>query len=203
METIVTITGPSLSGKTTLGRMLVQSGDFTEMVSHTTRKKRAGEENHRDYHFVGQGAFMDTAMVESVEFSGCRYGLALSTVEAAFESGKIPLVVVEPLGAQQIANYAAKMDWKHVSVFVDVSVETLLLRFLTRFLQQEREDFGIEARRLTSLVTEELHWHRKMDWRVIVPGANGHSLNMVREAVALPRITAGAATEIELRILDA
>ena len=63
MKQIVTLTGPSLSGKTTLMRRLQSLGGFKEIISHTTRPIRAKEANGVDYHFVTEQEFDSIDMV--------------------------------------------------------------------------------------------------------------------------------------------
>ena len=54
---LVCIVGRSGSGKTTMSRLLKDRENFKEIVSYTTRKKRAGEVDGIDYNFVGSNEF--------------------------------------------------------------------------------------------------------------------------------------------------
>jgi len=64
---IYVISGPSGSGKTTLIReVLSRVPGLRFSVSHTTRPKRAGEMDGRDYHFVNEKVFQ--RMVRRGEF---------------------------------------------------------------------------------------------------------------------------------------
>src|SRR5579871_5962695 len=73
------LSSPSGAGKTTLSRMLLRADPNVELsVSVTTRPKRRGEIDGRDYHFIDRGRF--AAMVKSgdllewAEVFGHRYG---------------------------------------------------------------------------------------------------------------------------------
>ena len=101
---IVTITGPSCSGKTTLTRMLLDTNQFSEIVSTTTRPKRTGETNGSTYHFVSHEEFRKIEMLESIQYNGNVYGASVEEFKKQFASGKIPLVIVEPHGMKQINN---------------------------------------------------------------------------------------------------
>lgn len=86
MGKCIVVTAPSGSGKTTLIKRLIKETPSIEFsVSHTTRQKREGETDGRDYHFVSESDFL--AMIARSEFlewaqvhSGY-YGTALSELE--------------------------------------------------------------------------------------------------------------------------
>ncbi|MEK6796971.1 MAG: guanylate kinase [Spirochaetota bacterium] len=83
MGKCIVVTAPSGSGKTTLiKRLLSETPSIQFSVSHTTRPKRDGETDGRDYHFTAESDFL--AMIARGEFlewaqvhSGY-YGTALS-----------------------------------------------------------------------------------------------------------------------------
>src|SRR5688572_32476317 len=80
---LVIVSSPSGAGKTTLTRRLLaeHSPQLVFSVSHTTRPKRAGEVDGRDYHFVAADEF--ERMVQRHEFAEHafvhknRYGTAM------------------------------------------------------------------------------------------------------------------------------
>ena len=82
------LSSPSGAGKTTLSRMLLKADrNIALSVSVTTRPKRRGEVNGRDYHFIDPGRF--TTMVKSgellewAEVFDHRYGTPRRPVEQA------------------------------------------------------------------------------------------------------------------------
>lgn len=101
------ISAPSGAGKTTLCRMA--AGHFPEIrnsVSYTTRKPRPGEENGRDYWFIGDAAF--DRMVDNGEFLehagvyGRRYGTAKKDLEALLEEGWSVILEIDVQGAARV-----------------------------------------------------------------------------------------------------
>lgn len=53
MKTINVIMGPTFSGKTTLIKQIInRNPDVKRLITHTTRPKREGEVDGRDYYFV-------------------------------------------------------------------------------------------------------------------------------------------------------
>ncbi len=76
---LLVITGPASSGKDTIMRALVKKyPGMKRVISTTTRQKRLGEEEGKDYHFVTREAFQkmidDGQFLEYVDFFGNLYG---------------------------------------------------------------------------------------------------------------------------------
>lgn len=67
---IVTITGPSCAGKTTLADQLVKEHDFVRLITTTTRPSRVGERLGVDYHFVTHDEFAKKHFLASSTFVG-------------------------------------------------------------------------------------------------------------------------------------
>jgi len=167
---IVTITGPSCAGKSTLERMMRDQLDFENVVSTTTRPKREGEIDGASYRFISREAFdkneADGCYIESVEFNGNKYGVSAEEAKRVFAKGRPMVVVVEPNGMKQIAEYADKNNWRHFSIFISNPASVIAERFLRRFHSQtlfETEDLvdkSIEtyAARLGTMMTEEIGW---------------------------------------------
>lgn len=183
---IITLTGPSCAGKSTLASLLTEKDAYTEIISTTTRKPRAGEVNGLNYYFVTSEEFDAIPMVESTEFSGMKYGGSVAEFERHFASGKIPVIVVDPVGADAIEKQAAQRGWVHLKVFVDAPMELLVRRNLERFAYNWRtwageNDFNFDyavdeekflttyAKRFLNLINEERFWLTKHCWDVIIP----------------------------------
>lgn len=71
--------GPSGSGKTTLVDLLKTKG-VPELVSHTTRPKRASDVEGKNYFFVTPEEFDKVDYVEVVNYAGHRYGLSRAEI---------------------------------------------------------------------------------------------------------------------------
>jgi guanylate kinase len=167
MKRIVTLTGPSLSGKTTLMRRLQRRGGFQEIVSHTTRPIRTGETNHVDYHFVTNEEFAATEMVETVQFGDYRYGVARSSVEDALESDQVPIVILEPNGVEQFQTVASRYGWELFKVFVNISRQQQEERFLARMLADLENSWEPYRKRYALMKLEE-RWFSANKWDHVV-----------------------------------
>ncbi|MBD0289622.1 MAG: guanylate kinase [Thermoleophilia bacterium] len=106
--TLVVVTGPSGAGKGTLIRRLVERrSDFEVAISATTRPRRAGETDGRDYHFLSEQEFdervAEGAFLEYVVYvSGHRYGTLRSEVERITGSGRSCILELETAGARRV-----------------------------------------------------------------------------------------------------
>ena len=101
------LSSPSGAGKSTIARkLLADEPDLDMSVSATTRPIRPGEEDGKDYHFVGLDTFRD--MVANHEFLewahvfGQRYGTPKAQVDAMLAAGKDVLFDIDWQGAQQL-----------------------------------------------------------------------------------------------------
>lgn len=105
------LSSPSGAGKSTIARkLLADEPDLDMSVSATTRPIRPGEEDGKDYHFVGLDKFRD--MVANHEFLewahvfGQRYGTPKAQVDAMLAAGKDVLFDIDWQGAQQLFQIA-------------------------------------------------------------------------------------------------
>ena len=100
------ISGPAGSGKGTVNRHLLATGDFVFSVSATTRAPRPGEVDGVNYHFITQKDFTDRisngGMLEYTEYCGNFYGTPRKEAEAVLESGKNLILEIEVDGAKQV-----------------------------------------------------------------------------------------------------
>ena len=101
------VSGPSGAGKSTLLRRVI-SGDpgVRFSVSHTTRPPRVGEEQGRDYHFVGEPEFRrmidDGEFLEWAEYQEHLYGTSREAVSGPTGQGLDLILEVEVEGARQL-----------------------------------------------------------------------------------------------------
>ena len=129
------LSSPSGAGKTTLSRMLVAETPALQMsVSATTRPKRPGEVEGKDYYFVSQGRFDEMiAHSELLEWATVfenRYGTPRAPVEAVSSAGYDVLVDIDGHGTQQLRSRSPS---DVVSVFIlPPSAQALEQRLHTR-----------------------------------------------------------------------
>ena len=106
---VFVVTGTSGAGKGTLERELLKRMPELELaISATTRERRDGEQDGREYWFVSQSEF-DAKLaagefLEHVVFDwGQRSGTLRSEIERILGAGRIPLLDLEPEGALRLA----------------------------------------------------------------------------------------------------
>jgi guanylate kinase len=117
--TLFVISAPSGTGKSTLARRLLETvPGLAFSVSFTTRPRRAGEENGREYEFVEDARF--DAMVAAGGFLEWarvfdhKYGTGRQATEAALASGTNLLLDIDVQGARQVRSSGLDA----VSVFI-------------------------------------------------------------------------------------
>jgi len=98
---IILLVGASGSGKTTIGKKLEEIG-IPQLVSHTTRKQRAGETEGQDYYFVTEEEMKDTELIESSEYDGNIYGLSKEELESESDKHEAVYFITDKNGARQI-----------------------------------------------------------------------------------------------------
>ena len=119
---MLVLSSPSGAGKTTIAKALLGLDDnLTLSVSATTRQKRPGEVNGKDYHFVTnsqfQGMVADGELLEHAHVFGNFYGTPKAPVEETLAGGKDILFDIDWQGTQQLAdNDSTGKDL--VSIFV-------------------------------------------------------------------------------------
>jgi len=151
------LSSPSGAGKTTLSRLLIERMPGLRMsVSATTRAKRPGEAEGRDYLFVDAERFKEMVkreeLLEWATVFGNRYGTPRAPVEAALSAGQDVLFDIDWQGTQQLRE-KARLDV--VSVFIlPPSAADLERRLHTR---AQDSDEVIRAR-MSRASHEMSHW---------------------------------------------
>lgn len=107
---IFVLSGPSGSGKTTLRDLLLKDRALKKIlvksVSFTTRPKRLGEKEGKDYFFISEGSFNDLRknkrILEWTRYLGYYYGTKKDLIEASFKKNKNVLLCLDFKGAKRI-----------------------------------------------------------------------------------------------------
>ncbi len=154
---MLVLSSPSGAGKTTLSRWLLRSDRKVELsISVTTRPKRRGEINRRDYHFIDRARFdaMVTGgeLLEWAEVFGHRYGTPRQPVTKALQAGRDVLFDIDWQGTQQLREQA-RTDL--VSVFILPPTAKELERRLERRAQDSKSVIGS---RMAKAAGEMSHW---------------------------------------------
>ncbi len=114
------LSSPSGAGKSSIAAGLLACEPELEMsVSVTTRAKRPGETDGKDYHFIDRPAFdrlveSDALLEHAIVFGNC-YGTPRARVEAVLAAGRDILFDIDWQGTQELA---AKMRRDLVTVFI-------------------------------------------------------------------------------------
>jgi guanylate kinase len=150
------LSSPSGAGKSTIARMLLQSDDGISMsVSATTRPRRPGEVDGRDYHFVSAERFetmvLEGAFLEWAHVFGHRYGTLKSEVVKAIEGGRDVLLDIDWQGTQQLK----QVDPDIVRVFILPPSLRELERRLTR---RGTDSAEVIRKRMDRAAAEISHW---------------------------------------------
>ena len=108
---LIIFTAPSGAGKTTIVRHLLKRyPQLAFSISATTRAKRSGEVDGKDYYFLSHDAFRqkvaDDAFVEWEEvYPGQYYGTLKSEVERLWALDKVIIFDIDVKGAARIKEY--------------------------------------------------------------------------------------------------
>jgi guanylate kinase len=138
---LIVVTGPSGAGKGTLiHELLERVPEIETTVSATTRDRRPGEQNGREYWFLAPDEFLarieaDAFLEHVVYVSGHRYGTLRSELERIRRRGHVPLLELETEGARRVKGE----DARAVTIFISASVDELERRLRERATESTGE----------------------------------------------------------------
>jgi guanylate kinase len=164
---VFVITGTSGEGKSTLAKDLVRRLPELELaVSATTRPRRPGEENGRDYWFISEEEFdqrlAEDGFLESVTLpwgEGYRSGTLWSELGRIRAEGRAPLLEIETGGALEVQKRVSGA----VTIFITApSKEELEKRLRARATESEGE---IEER--LDIAEQQLELESEFNYRIV------------------------------------
>ena len=176
---MLVLSSPSGAGKTSISRRLLAEDDDLELsVSATTRKRRPGEVEGTDYHFVTANDFHlminNREMLEYAKVFDHYYGTPAAPVMAALGEGRDVLFDIDWQGTQQLAD-ASREDL--VSVFIlPPSTRDLEKRLLSR----AQDSADVVASRMAE-ASDEISHYREYDYILV----NANLDQAVREVRAI------------------
>ena len=162
---MLVLSSPSGAGKTSISRRLLAEDDELDLsVSATTRRRRPGEVEGKDYHFVSKNDFhMMINSLEMLEYAKVfdhYYGTPSAPVLASLEKGRDVLFDIDWQGTQQLAD--ANSD-DLVSVFIlPPSTRDLEKRLLSR----AQDSADVVAVRM-SQASDEISHYREYDYILV------------------------------------
>ena len=154
---MLVLSSPSGAGKTSISReLLSRDKNLFMSVSATTRPKRPGEVEGKDYYFVSaegfEGMVTRGEFLEHATVFGNRYGTPIAPVEKALAEGHDVLFDIDWQGTQQIAS---KLPDDLVTVFIlPPSTKDLEQRLKTR----AQDPPEVVAQRMAKAADEMSHW---------------------------------------------
>ena len=162
---MLVLSSPSGAGKTTIARrLLTEDAELELSVSVTTRQRRPGEVEGKDYHFVTTSDFQiminDRALLEYAKVFDNYYGTPAANVTAAIVEGRDILFDIDWQGTQQLAD-SSREDL--VSVFIlPPSTRDLEKRLLSR----AQDSADVVAARM-SKAADEISHYREYDYILV------------------------------------
>jgi len=173
---MLVLSSPSGAGKTSIAReLLKRDSEITMSVSATTRQRRPGETEGKDYFFVDEQQFKTDVnkglFLEYAQVFDHYYGTPLKPVQDTLAKGRDVLFDIDWQGTQQIK---AKARQDLVSVFVlPPSTKELERRLLSRAQDSAEVVAGRMAR-----AADEMSHYPEYDYIIV-----NHELEASIEAV--------------------
>jgi guanylate kinase len=166
---IFVLSGPSGSGKTTLAGMLLKEpalrGLLCRSISFTTRRRRTGERDKRDYFFISEAEFKRKRkakkILEWTSYLGYYYGTDKGFVEDRLRRFRGIVLCLDVVGALRLKRMYPR---RAVIVFVQPpSLKELYRRIRARSRSTTEEEI---SRRL-AVAKKEIRSARLYDYRLV------------------------------------
>jgi len=162
---MLVLSSPSGAGKTSIARRLLDEDDNIEMsISATTRKRRPGEVEGRDYYFVDKDSFHiminNRDFLEYAKVFSNYYGTPKAPVMDALAKGRDVLFDIDWQGTQQVAD-AKREDL--VSVFI-LPPST---RDLEKRLKSRAQDSAEVVAARMAEASDEISHYREYDYIIV------------------------------------
>ncbi len=192
------VSAPSGAGKTSLLKSLVgRLKNLQISVSHTTRERRAGEVDGKDYHFTQVELFKsmisENAFLEYAEVFGNYYGTSKIEIEKSLSQGIDVILEIDWQGARQIRD----MMPEAISIFVlPPSLEALQQRLTHR----GQDDKTIIHRRMLA-ATEEMRHYDEYQY-LIINDVFETALNELNALISSHRLTLKSQKSAHQKLID-
>ncbi len=169
---IFVISGPSGSGKTTLAKKLVRDSrlkaKLARAVSFTTRPRRTGEKDGRDYFFVCQKKFFalrrQKKLLEWTKFLGYYYATVKESFRRTLGLGKSIILCLDQRGAFKIKRIYPRKT--RLIFILPPSINTLHRRITLRAGAHKDKQAKEISQRL-DLADKEIRLARKYDYCIV------------------------------------
>lgn len=174
------LSAPSGGGKTVVRSGLLKlNKKFAFSVTCTTRPRRPGEVDGKDYYFVTEERFLklraEGKLLEWAKVHGNYYGTPVKSVMAVLETGRIPVMTIDVKGARSVK----KLFPEAVTVFLlPPDLKTLVQRLRGRGEAPENVAVRLETAR------SEIKAASSFDYLVI----NDRLPEAIREVAAIAEL---------------
>ena len=160
----IVLSSPSGAGKTSISKQLLQKDKKISLsISCTTRPKRKGEINKKDYIFTSEEDFIKQIkkgkFIEHASVFGYRYGTLQQTVSNFFKKKKDVLFDIDWQGYQQLKQSGLEV----VGIFILPPNK----RELIRRLKNRGRDTPEEMKKRMSLAQDEISHFPEYDYVVV------------------------------------
>jgi guanylate kinase len=152
---ILFLVGPTGTGKDTIVRQLIKTGQYRTIVSHTTRPPRINrgilERDGIDYHFIDNdqaiGLLKNHQLIEAAITHGYMYGTAISEIQKAIDEFKIAVTDLDIKGVRSYRQLSNKVTAVYL---LTPNFEVLISRLIARY-GQAHDKSDLKTRLLTAL----------------------------------------------------
>lgn len=160
----IILSSPSGAGKTSVSRKLLLNDKGIQLsISCTTRPKRKGEVNLRDYIFLKNKEFekkiLNKEFLEYANVFGYKYGTLLLTVKKIFKNKKDVLFDIDWQGYQQLKQ--SNLDTIGIFILPPTKKE------LIKRLKKRGRDSSQEMKKRMELVSDEISHFPEYDYIII------------------------------------
>ncbi|WP_133126777.1 guanylate kinase [Legionella nagasakiensis] len=192
------VAAPSGGGKTSLVKKLISNVSNIEVsISHTTRKKRPGEEEGIDYYFVKEEDFAHKIaggdFVEYARVFNHYYGTSKAQIYNRLRAGKDVVLDIDWQGAQQIKQLFVDA----VSIFV---VPPSLAILKQRLMARRQDDEQVIKGRMQRAQSELSHYS-EFDYLIVNDDFNKASSELQAIVIA-HRLRMGCQTQKQRKLLS-
>ena len=160
----IVLSSPSGAGKTSISKQLIKKDKSIALsISCTTRPKRRGEINNKDYIFINDNQFNKyinkNEFLEFAEVFGYRYGTLRNTVNLFFSKKKDVLFDIDWQGYQQLR----QSNLEVVGIFILPPNK----KELVKRLKIRARDTSEEMKKRMKLVQNEISHFPEYDYVVV------------------------------------
>jgi len=160
----IVLSSPSGAGKTSISKKLLQKDRKLALsISCTTRPRRKGEINKKDYIFITDDEFKKQlkkgSFLEQASVFGYRYGTLMQTVNDFFKKKRDVLFDIDWQGFQQLKQSGMEV----VGIFILPPNK----KELVRRLKSRGRDTSVEVKKRMSLAQSEISHFPEYDYVVI------------------------------------